>query len=255
MSEGRFKKLKKEIEKTQLLIFAGGSGKRMGKIEKPKVLLELNKKTLLDVEIEYYLRWGFKRFVFLLGYKAKEVLKHLEQKWPELKFEYTIDPTTKNWGKGKALKYAMEQGIAKKMRSLITFPDDLKLDPDLPVKLISQHIYGIEHFSTLATVVFVPAMPYPFGVAKIEPNGIVTEFEEKPLISMLSNIGVEMIEPAVFDYVAELIDLKAPKAIEFEAVVLHKLAEERKVFSLIIPYGSWLPVNDFKAYEKACSMF
>jgi len=58
--------LKKEIEKTQVVILAGGSAKRMGKIDKPKALLELKEGwTLLDNELEFFAKCGFKNFILV----------------------------------------------------------------------------------------------------------------------------------------------------------------------------------------------
>ena len=57
--------LKKEIEKTQVVILGGGSPKRMGKIDKPKALLELREGwTLLYNELDFFAKFGFKNFCF-----------------------------------------------------------------------------------------------------------------------------------------------------------------------------------------------
>ena len=257
-----FKSLEKEIKNTQIVILAGGSGKRMGKVDVPKPLLNLNnEKTLLDNEIEYYARWGFEDFVLLIGYKSDMVLEHLEKRKDFIKdlgisIKVSVDPTTKNWGKGKAIKYAIENGVIDtKKRAIISYPDDLKLDKMLPVKLLVHHLSGKENLSIWMTLVLVSAIEFPYGVAHINSQGIITEFVEKPVMDIYTNIGVSMCEPEVFDIVRDVVDLDADKSIEFEGVVLPILAKKEKIFSMIIPMGTWLPVNDIKSYEKALSIF
>ncbi|MEM0480998.1 MAG: nucleotidyltransferase family protein [Candidatus Aenigmatarchaeota archaeon] len=250
-------KLKKEIEKTQVVILAGGSAKRMGNIEKPKALLEIGNKTLLDNEIEFFANCGFKNFVLLLGYKHEQILEHIEKKGYKnyLNLEISIDPTTQNWGKGKALKYAYREGKIKRERFIISFPDDLKLDSTLPIKLLSQHLSIREREDILGTITLSNGIEFPFGVAKLDEKGRIISFIEKPLVNTLTSIGLYIFEPEVLDYIDKYIDLNSPKAIEFEEVILPLLASQNKLYSLIVPSEIWIPINDLKAYEKVKKMF
>lgn len=256
-----FDDLDLQIKETQVVILAGGSGKRMGKIDVPKALLKLNGKTLLDIELEYYAKWGFKKFSLLLGFGHEKILEHLEKIKDfidsyELEIKISIDPTTKNWGKGKALKYALQKGVIDKTkRAIISYPDDLKLDKSLPIKLLLQHLYGVEKFNILATLAVVSAVEFPFGVAKINGEGKIYEFVEKPMMNVFTSIGVAIFEPKVFDLIEEMIDLNQNKSIEFESIVFPKLAKDSKLYSLILPTGSWIAVNDIKSYEKALKIF
>lgn len=255
------KRLEKEIKNTQVIILAGGSGKRMGKVDIPKPLLKISKdKTLLDNELEYYANWGFEDFVLLIGYKSEMILEHLEKNKEFIKnlgisIKISVDPTTKNWGKGKAIKYALESGVInEKKRSIISYPDDLKLDKTLPIKLLIHHLSGKENLGIWMTLVLVNAVEFPYGVAKLDSRGIIMDFIEKPIMDTYTNIGTYMSEPEVFEIVRDAVDLEASKSVEFESVVLPILAKKEKLFSVIIPMGSWLPVNDIKSYEKALSL-
>jgi len=250
--------LRREIERTQVIILAGGSAKRMGKIDRPKALLELKPGwTLLDNEIEFFAKCGFRRFIFLLGYMHEQIERHLEEKEYNKKFEVqiSVDPTTENWGKGKALKYALETGKIKRERFIISFPDDLKLDPSLPLKLILQHISFSKKYNSYGTITLVNGIEFPFGVAKLNGEGKVISFVEKPLVDTLTSIGLYAFEKEVLDLVNEKIDVDSPKAIEFEDVVIPHLASEGRLYSLVVPPDVWLPVNDIKSYERAVKLF
>ncbi len=245
--------LEKEIKKTQVLIFAGGKAKRMGYIEKPKPLLEVCGKTLLDLCIEYYRNNGFKEYVVLVGHKHDEIREHLgngEKYGVEIK--YSVDPPLEKIGKGKALKHAIETGVVDKhRRALIAFPDDIFLEPALPLKLLIHHLEGVRTRNTLATTVLAAAVDYPYGVAEVDENNLVVNFTEKPVIKMYTSTGLYMFEPKVYDLIIDMIDMNADKALEFEQVVLPELARRKRIYALIIPKGTWLPVNTLKELERA----
>jgi len=250
--------LKKEVEKTQVIILAGGSAKRMGKIDKPKALLELKEGwTLLDNELEFFGRCGFKNFVLLLGCMHEQIEEHLRKKGYEkrLNLEISIDPTTQNWGKGKALKYAFEKGKIKRERFIVSFPDDLKLDPSLPLKLMLHHLSFVNKYKALGTITLANGIEFPFGVAKLNGEGKVVSFVEKPLVDTLTSIGLYIFEKEVSDIIIEKIDVNAPKAIEFEEIIIPYLVSEGKIYSLVVPPDVWLPINDIKSYERAVKMF
>jgi len=250
--------LKKEIEKTQIVILAGGSAKRMGKIDKPKALLELKEGlTLLDNELDFFAKCGFKNFVLVLGHMHEQIEEHIEKIGYKKKFniQISVDPLIQNWGKGKALKYAFEQGKIKKERFIVSFPDDLKLDPSLPLKLILQHISFVSKYNSLGTITLVNGIEFPFGVAKLNGEGKVVSFVEKPLVDTLTSIGLYAFEKEVSNLIREKIDINAPKPIEFEEIIIPHLASEGKLFSLVVPPDVWLPINDIKSYERAVKLF
>ncbi|MEM5820148.1 MAG: sugar phosphate nucleotidyltransferase [Candidatus Aenigmatarchaeota archaeon] len=251
-----FKEIDKEIKDTKVVILAGGSGKRMN-IDKPKALLELSENyTLLDKEIDLYFSCGFKNFIFLLGKYADQIIDHLEKRnyRDKINYEICIDPKTSNWGKGKALKYAYEVGILKRERIMISFPDDLKLDNFLPIKLLLTHLEVRKRYDILGTIVLTNGFEFPFGVAKVENNFII-DFVEKPLMNVFVSIGMYLLEKEVIDLIDEYIDLNESKSIEFEDIILPKLSKERKLYSLFVSHDIWLPINDMKSYEKARNLY
>jgi NDP-sugar pyrophosphorylase family protein len=250
--------LKNEIEKTQVVILAGGSAKRMGKIDKPKALLELMEGwTLLDNELDFFAKCGFKNFVLVLGHMHEQIEEYVDKMGYKKRFniEISVDPTTENWGKGKALKYALEQNKIKKERFIVSFPDDLKLDSSLPLKLILQHLTFVSKYNSLGTITLVNGIEFPFGVARLNGEGKVISFIEKPLLDTLTSIGLYAFEKDVLEIINDKIDLSAPKTIEFEDVVIPYLASRGRLYSLVVPPDVWLPVNDLKSYEKATKLF
>ena len=244
--------IEEEINNTQVIVLAGGKAKRMGKINKPKALLELNGKTLLDYSIDFLVKCGFKDFVFLLGYKHEEIEKYIGNgsKYG-INVKYSVEPETIK-GRAKALKYALiNNKIDKKKRALICYPDDFYLDKNLPIKFLLHHLHGVENKKTLVTALFVSGTAYPYGVADIDSEQLVNKFIEKPFIQRYTNTAFYIVEPQVYKEIEEKIDLDSRENPEFEHTVLPDLASKNKVFSMILPSSVWLPINTFKEQETA----
>jgi NDP-sugar pyrophosphorylase family protein len=246
------KNLEKEIENTQVIILAGGKAKRMGKIDTPKALLEINGRPLLYYTIKWLKKCGFKDFVFLLGYKHEEIENYVKDGSEfDIKITYSVEPENVK-GKGKALKYALiNNKIDKNKRAMICFPDDIFLDKNLPIEFLLRHLYGVKNYNIVATVVFVSGTTYPYGVGKINSDQIVENFVEKPFVQEYTNTGLYLVEPEVFEEIESKIDLNIEKNVEFEDVVLPVLAKRKKVFSMVLPSSVWLPINTLKEQEKA----
>jgi len=250
--ESEIERIKKEIGETQVIVLAGGKGKRMGYIDKPKPLLDVCGKPLINYTIETCLACGFRRFVFLLGYKHEEIESHLgDGSNYGAEFVFSVEPENVK-GKGKAVKYALENNkIERDKRAIVMFPDDIILDRRLPIQVLIHHINAVKLFNVLATIVFVSGTEYPFGVGEIDSVGLVRKFEEKPFIQKYTSVGVYVFEPGVFDVIDQTVSLSEERDIELESVVFPRLANEGKLYSYVIPPAVWVPVNTVKEYERA----
>ncbi|MGC9310942.1 MAG: nucleotidyltransferase family protein, partial [Candidatus Aenigmatarchaeota archaeon] len=92
---GELENLKKEIENTQVILLAGGRAKRMGQLDKPKALIEINGTTLLDRTLTQLAGCGFKDFRFLIGYKAEDIKKHVgDGSKYGIEVTYSVEPET-----------------------------------------------------------------------------------------------------------------------------------------------------------------
>ena len=235
----------------QSVILAGGKGTRLG-VDIPKCMVDLHGKRLIDICMENLLANGIKEYTFLLGYKHELVKSHLSR-YDNIKARYSIDPDTSiSWGKGKAFKYALiNHSIDRSKRALITFPDDIILDSFVYKRLLEAHLDARNRYGILATVMLVSRTRYPYGVARLDSNNLVYEFEEKPFIEIPTNIGIYIFEPEVYDLVMQKIDLDYPGPLELENTIMPILAKERKLNGFLIDGKKWLPINTKKDYENA----
>ncbi|MEM3394267.1 MAG: sugar phosphate nucleotidyltransferase, partial [Candidatus Methanomethylicia archaeon] len=133
--------------------------------------------------------------------------------------------------KGKALKHALKSGVIERdKRAIITFPDDLKLNRFLPLILLAQHIHGVENYDIWATSTLITSTTYPYGIAEIDEVGRIKRFVEKPFINVLTHIGMCVIEPNVYQLVAELIDINSAEAIKELELAESILTRKHKIY-------------------------
>ena len=241
-----------EAGKTQVLVFAGGKARRMGCLNVPKPLIEVNGKPLIDICVEYLRDNGFSDFVLLVGHGHEKIREHVgEGERYGVRVRYSVDPPLKHVGKGKALKHAIETGVVdRSRRALIAFPDDVFLDKSLPLRLLLYHVENVRLRGTLATVVVSSAINYPYGVAEVDEDGLVKEFKEKPVIRMYTSTGLYVFEPGVYDLVVEMVSMSRDEVMEFENTVLPELARRGRVCAFTIPNKIWYPVNTLKDLDK-----
>ena len=244
-----------EVGRTQVVIIAGGRAKRMG-IDIPKCLLDISGKALIDVCIESLASQGFLRFTLLLGHGHEMVIQHLNGKWERLQMTYSIDPDTpRGWGKGKAFKLALDTNkIDKGARSLVVFPDDIIAEKGIHTKLLQHHLDSLRARNTDASILLVPGAELPYGVAKIDDNGVLTGFEEKPTVPYPVSVGVYIFEPGVYQIFSESISLADTDPIDMESTIIPALVSKRRVNGMFIPSERWFPINTMKDYERAKSL-
>lgn len=243
--------LRREAEATQVVVMAGGEGKRMGFIGVPKPLIPLNGEPLIDRCIRYLAENGFRRFIVLT--RQEEVAKHVSEGLRyRVELSLCMDPPLPKVGKGKALKHAILRGtIDSAKRVLIAFPDDVFLDRTLPLRFLASHLEAVRTRGVWASVTLVSGIQLPYGVVELDPSGLAISFEEKPVLKIHASTGLYILEPQALQLLVEIVDLHSPRSIEFEDALLPQLAQHRKLHAFTIPQGTWLPVNTIKELEEA----
>lgn len=82
---------KKKMKKNKVIILAAGKGTRLGELckDKPKCLLEIGDRTLLDVLITPLLKCRVDDIILVLGYKKEKIEEYVcEKGYPRVRFVY-----------------------------------------------------------------------------------------------------------------------------------------------------------------------
>ena len=74
--------IKRNLNKLDLVILAGGKGTRISKITKkiPKPLIQFKNKYFLSYLINHYSKYPFEKIYILAGYKGEQIFKKFNKK-------------------------------------------------------------------------------------------------------------------------------------------------------------------------------
>jgi choline kinase len=135
-----------DVNNFSVVLLSAGIGRRLGKIgtAKPKCLLEVNKKKLIEIIIEILQKRNVREISIIVGYKA-QMIKDAVKKFSKIKFNfikinnYKVNGHACSW-------YAFRQIWSKKKLPILLFHTDIFFDPkylDNIIKSKKTNIIGI----------------------------------------------------------------------------------------------------------------
>lgn len=212
------------------LILAGGFGTRLRDVEeRPKPLVEIAGKTLIEHQIDFLRRYGVEDIRILLHYRAEEIIEFCEATLlPEIfgdewysRVGFYVERAS--LGTGGAIKNAC--GDLK--NPFLVINCDTLIDVDLA-----------QLFSCGANAMVCVYAPdaRDFGFVRIEEE-CVREFTEKPheMISGFVNAGVYFLTRDIFSGIAD-------DAFSLERRVLPELARRGELRACLY-HGIWIDVG------------
>jgi mannose-1-phosphate guanylyltransferase len=214
------------------LILAGGEGKRLRPLtnDKPKPLLEVGGKPIIEWQIEWMKKYGVSSFVISAGYMKEKLIEHLgtgSKLGVDVSFEIENEPL----GTGGAIKSA--KGALGNEKSFVVANGDIITNMDLG-KLIESN-------KDTATISLTP-LRSQFGIVNTQDSK-VTGFQEKPFIKdYWLNAGIYVMTPKVFDYVP---DKGSLELVAFPAMVKDEVLGCVKFDSVY-----WRSVDSFKDFDE-----
>tara|TARA_B100000902_G_C26950703_1_gene735641 strand:- start:35 stop:742 length:708 start_codon:yes stop_codon:yes gene_type:complete len=203
------------------IILCGGFGTRLGSETKktPKPMIKINGKPLVEWIIKIYIKYGFKEFILLTGYKHKVIENYLKKKRfknnVSVKFIYTGLKT--NTG-GRVFK--IKSLFSKNEDFMLTYGDGIS---SVNIKnLLKIH----KKKSNIATITAVRP-PARFGEIHFEKNSYkVKKFSEKPKTNVgWINGGFMVLNSKIFDYFR-----KKNEILEYH--ILKRLTLSKKLFAI-----------------------
>ena len=175
-----------------VVILCGGRGTRIQEHagDVPKPLIEVGGRPIVWHVISMYLAHGFQRFLLLTGYRGEQVQAFVSAEgWPEGVTVQCLD-TGVDTPTGERLRAAGR--ILERGRFCLTYADGVA-DIDLGALLSHHDERGLA--ATMAVV--QPSLP--FGVARLNGDGSVSGFTEKPRSELWVNAGFFCFERGALD--------------------------------------------------------
>ena len=181
---------------TPVVILCGGRGTRLQERTQsiPKPLVEIGGRPIVWHVMQIYLAQGFRRFVLCTGYKGELIERFVaRERWPDGAVVECLDTGLDTPTGGRLLAAARALG---EQSFCATYADGVA-DVDLDALLAFHRGHG-----ELATMTVVrPELQ--FGVARIDADGRVRGFHEKPRAEQWVNGGFFCFEPGFAAHLAE----------------------------------------------------
>jgi glucose-1-phosphate cytidylyltransferase len=175
-----------------VVILCGGRGTRLQEHSQavPKPLIEVGGRPIVWHVIAMYLAHGFRRFLLLTGYRAEQVQAFVAaEHWPGDAQVDCLD-TGVDTPSGERLRRAAP--ALEDERFCLAYADGVA-DIDLG-RMFDFHR---KHGRTATMAVVQPTLP--FGVARLDGDGSVLGFAEKPRSELWVNAGFFCFERAALD--------------------------------------------------------
>ena len=223
------------------VILAGGLGTRLRPLtnRKPKPMLPVREKPILEHLIEWTKKGGVKSVVICVSYLRKSIEDYFEDGSKfGVKIEYAI--SNKPLATAGQLKTAEEfiddDFVCMYGDSIFNF--SLK-------NMIKQHVTK-KSFVTMSLNEFKTNLPY--GVIETSKNGKVVSWNEKPEIKANVNIGCYVMNPNIFDLIPK------NKAYGMDDVIEKAMKNKQAVNSFITKKG-FTDIGNKESYKQACDEY
>lgn len=219
------------------VILAGGLGSRLKPFTEviPKPLLPLGEKSILEIQIERFHKYGFDEIYLATNYRSEYIEKFF----------------------GDGSRYGVKLFISKEEKPLGTAGPLLLLKDQLsePFIVMNGDILSLIEFSDLYNfstkqnsilTVTIKKEITPFAFGNIFFDGDrVTGIQEKPDIIMYVLAGIYVLKPEIFQFFPE-----KPEYFGMDNLILSML-EKNETVSKYEMKEYWLDIGRLNDYEKA----
>ena len=205
----------------EAIILAGGLGTRLRPVvsDLPKCMAPVAGQPFLKHVIRYLLSQGIEKFIFSLGYKHEMIEGFLNDEFPTLHCECSVEQEP--LGTGGAIYLACKR---TKDENVLVVNGDTLFKADLE-KAASFHIKN----KADCTLLLKPMQEFDrYGAVELDDDYAVSSFKEKQNFQSADiNAGTYMLD------VEQFIDKDFPERFSFEKDYLEKYYGERKIFGVI----------------------
>jgi dTDP-glucose pyrophosphorylase/predicted transcriptional regulator len=219
-----------------VFIMAGGFGKRLRPLtkDKPKPLLNVGSKPILEIILEQFLASGFHNFFVSTHYKAKMIREHFGDggKW------------------GVSIQYIHEEEPLGTAGALGLLPKDLidlpiiMMNGDLLTKINFEHLLNYHNeqggIATMCTRQYHFQVPY--GVINIKDCRI-SNIIEKPVQKFFVNAGIYVVDPLL----ATSVD--GNSFLDMTTLLENQIKKEKQV-NMFPLHEYWLDIGHIEEYNR-----
>lgn len=212
------------------IVLAGGAALRLRPLtnDRPKAMVEVAGRPLLDWVLAWLRRNQVLRVVIGVAYKGERIVEHFKDgKSAGLEIQYSTH--TVEGGTAEGFRLAIDRYVKDE-----TF---FAMNGDELTNVRLQDLANFHSHQKATATIAVAPLRSPFGVVDLNGPDILA-FREKPTIdSVHVSVGVYAFQHEILDYL--------PRTGEIEKTVLPRLAAERKL-KAYRHNGFWMTINTLK---------
>ncbi len=220
------------------VILAGGKGKRLEPytLQKPKPMLTIGDKPLLEYVIEHLWAHDIKDIFLSVSYMGEQIKSYFgDGSEFGVNITYSLDdPPRGTAGSVARLKDELDD-------TFLVLSGDVLTDINL-IQMVSFH-QKQKGIGTIA--LYNTKKPMEFGIIKIDHEKQIIHFEEKPILEHLVNAGIYVLEPEIFKYV------KGEEALDFSHDLFPRIMQAKEELYGYVIKGYWCDVGAVNDYEIA----
>lgn len=219
-----------------VVLMAGGLGTRLRPLtdDRPKPLIHVGPKPILETVLEGFIAAGFHRFHFSVNYRAAMIEQHFQD--------------GSRWG--VSIDYLREDvalGTAGPVGLLPERPDQpvIVMNGDLLTKVNYGTLldYHCAHDATATMCVREYDVQIPYGVVDVH-EGRVSGIREKPVLRQFVNAGIYVLEPTALDLI--------PVGERFDMPQLFGMLLERELPTAAFPVREyWMDIGRMDDLSQA----
>lgn len=221
---------------TPVVIMAGGKGTRLYPYTKilPKPLIPIGDTPIVERIINRFNQFGCEKFLMSVNYKKNMIKSYFNDIESNYNIEYIEED--KPLGTGGSLSMMKEQ-----LNDMFFVSNcDILIDADYT----SIYDFHVKNHYDVTMVASVKNTVIPYGVLKLDEEGLLESTEEKPEYTHLINTGMYLLNNTILDLVPE------NEYIDLPTVISKAKAEGMRVGVYPVSENSWLDMGQIKEMEN-----
>ena len=226
------------------VVMAGGEGSRLRPltIGRPKPMVPVVNKPVMAHILDLLKRYGITEVIVTVQYMADVIQDFFGNgQGLDMRIEYAIEEIP--LGTAGSVKNA-EPFLSKDEPFLIISGDALT-----DINLQDVINFHEEHNAVVTITLYRVPNPLEYGVIITDPDGRITQFQEKPswgeVISDTVNTGIYVVDPSVLSLI------EPGKPVDWSKDVFPKLLEEGKPMYGRVASGYWCDIGNVQEYMRA----
>lgn len=219
-----------------VVIMAGGLGTRLYPYTKilPKPLIPVADIPITERIIQSFQHIGCQEFYMIVNHKKNMIKAYFNDLDMRYHLKFCDESTPLGTGGGISLL----RGIISE--TFILTNCDVLIMEDVR-KIIKHHR---QQNNKVTMVCSLKNYEVPYGVVNFTEGGELSSFEEKPSLSFFTNTGYYILEPDVFQYVADNEKIGMPD------ILLRMKEDKQKIGVYPIGENAWMDMGQFDTMES-----